>query len=193
MKRLSRKLLFVLAAILLLIVAGFVIWQKFKYKIVENTLSAKVAQHTDSLYTIQYESLSFNEATGDASIKNIRIIPDTSRAKKLSVENMPDFLMDVTIKSLTVTGVKTAKALEGSSIQGDSVIIDNPEIILYSLKALQKTTKIQVEANEVYKQILGKLDFIKVGFVFINNLNATGIDFFKKTKNFDFINGKLLL
>jgi hypothetical protein len=193
MKRLSRKLLFILAAILLLIVIGAVIWQKFKYKIIENSLSAKVAQHTDSLYTVQYDSLSFNEATGDASIKNIRIIPDTSRAKNLSGENMPDFLMDVTIKSLTVTGVKTAKALEGSALQGDSVIIDNPDIILYSLKALQKTTKIQVEANEVYKQILGKLDFIKVGFVFINNLNATGIDFFKKTKNFDFINGKLLL
>lgn len=193
MKRLSKKLLFILFAILLLIVVGYVIWQKFKYKIVENALSAKVAEHTDSLYTIQYDSLSFNEATGDASIKNIRIIPDTTRAKGMAVENMPDFLMDVTIKSLTVTGVKTAKALEGTSIQGDSVIIDNPQIILYSLKALQKGTKIQLEANEVYKQILGKLDLIKVGFVFINNLNATGIDFFKKTKNFDFINGNLLL
>ncbi len=193
MKRLSRKLLFILAAILLLIVIGAVIWQKFKYKIIENSLSAKVAQHTDSLYTVQYDSLSFNEATGNASIKNIRIIPDTSRAKKLSVENMPDFLMDVTIKSLTVTGVKTAKALEGSSLEGDSVIIDNPDIILYSLKALQKGTKIQVEANELYKQILGKLDLIKVGFVFINHLNAKGIDFFKKSKNFDFMNGKLLL
>lgn len=193
MKRLSKKLLFILAAILLLIFIGYVFWEKFKYQIVENSLSAKVAQYTDSLYTIKYESLSFNEATGNASIKNIQIIPDTSRAKKLAVENMPDFLMNVTIKSLTVTGVKTAKALEGSSLEGDSVIIDNPDIILYSLKELQKGTKIQLEANEIYRQILGKLNLIKIGFVFINHLNATGIDFFKKSKNFDFINGKLLL
>jgi hypothetical protein len=193
MKRLSKKLLFILAAILLLCAGGYFIWQQFKYKIVENSISAKVAEHTDSLYRIEYESLSFDEVTGNASIKNIRIIPDTSRAKKLPVENMPDFLLDITIKSLTVTGVKTAKALEGTSLQGDSVIIDAPYVTLYSLKPLQKGTKIQLEANEVYKQILRKLDFIKVGFVFINHLNAKGIDFFKKTTNFDFMNGNLLL
>ncbi len=193
MKRLSRKLLFMIAGILLLAGTGYFMWQEFKYKIIENSLSAKVAQHTDSLYTIQYDSLVFDEVTGNASIKNIRIIPDTSRAKNMRVENMPDFLLDVTIKSLMVTGVKTAKALEGSSLEGDSVIIDNPDILLYSLKRLQKGTKIQLEANEVYKQILGKLDLIKVDYVFINNVNATGVDFFKKTKNFDFINGRLLL
>ena len=193
MKRLSKKLWFIVAAILLLAAVGYFIWQEFKYKIIENSLSAKVAQHTDSLYTVQYESLTFDEVTGNASIKNIRIIPDTNRAKNLAVENMPDFLLDITIKSLTVTGVKTAKALQGSSLEGDSVIIDNPDIILYSLKPLRKGTKIQLEANEVYKQILGKLDLIKVGFVFINHLNATGIDFFKKSKNFDFMGGKLLL
>jgi hypothetical protein len=193
MKRVSRKLLFIIAAILLIAGVGYFIWHEFKYKIVENSLSAKVTQQTDSLYSIQYASLSFDEVTGNASIKNIHIIPDTNRVKKLSVENMPDVLLDVRIKSLTVTGVKTVQALQGSSLQGDSVIINEPSITLYSLKPLQKGTKIQAEANTVYKQILRKLDFIKVGFVFINNLKATGIDFFTKNKNFDFINGNLFL
>jgi len=193
MKRVSRKLLFISAAILLIAGVGYFIWHEFKYKIVENSLSAKVTQQTDSLYSIQYASLSFDEVTGNASIKNIHIIPDTNRVKKLSVENMPDVLLDVRIKSLTVTGVKTVQALQGSSLQGDSVIINEPSITLYSLKPLQKGTKIQAEANTVYKQILRKLDFIKVGFVFINNLKATGIDFFTKNKNFDFINGNLFL
>ncbi len=180
-------------AILLLGVIAFFTWQYYKYRIVKNTLKTTVSEQTDSLYSIKYDSLFFDEVSGNASIKNIHIVPDTNRLKKMSVESMPDFLLDVTIKSLVLTGVKTAKALQGNKIEGDSVIIDDPKIILYSIKPLQKATKIQNEADIVYREILGKLDLIKVGFVFVNNVNIKGIDFFSKDKNFDFNNGKLLL
>ena len=193
MKLFSKLFLFIIGAILLLAVAGYFIWQKYKYKIVNDTVSTTVAKQTDSLYTIKYDSLSFDEVTGNASMKNIRITPDTDRVKKLNGENIPDILLDVTIKSLTVKGVKTAKALAGKQMEGDTVIIDNPEIIMYSLKPLQKKTQIESEADIVYKQILGKLDLIKVGFIFVNNVNVKGIDFYSKEKNFDFINGKFLL
>lgn len=193
MKKLRKKFIFIVAGILLLAIAGYFVWQKYKYKIVEKTLSAKVQEQTNGLYTIRYDSLSFDEVTGYASIKNIRLIPDTSLAKSLSVEKMPDLLIDATIQSITVTGVKTAKALEGNAIQGDSIIIEHPQLTIYALKPLQKNSMIQMEANNIYKQILGKLDYIKVGFVFINNANATEYNFFKKNKNFDFIGGKLLL
>lgn len=169
------------------------VWQKYKYKFVRNTVTTTVAEQTDSLYSIKYDSLSFDAITGNASIKNIRIIPDTNRAKKLTGENLPDILLDVHIKSITLTGVKTAKALKGNKFEGDSVIIENPDIILYSMKPLQKGTKIESEAGTVYKQILGKLDLIKADFVFVNNVNVKGINFISKETNFDFINGKFLL
>lgn len=193
MKLFSKMFLIIYGVILLLAVAGYFVWEKYKYKLVRKTVSTTIAQQTDSLYTIKYDSLSFDEVTGNASMKNIRIIPDTTRAKNLNGENMPDILLDVTIKSLIVKGVKTGKALEGKQMVGDTVVIDKPQIIMYSLKPLQKKTQIESEANIVYKQILGKLDLIQVGFVFINNVNIKGIDFFSKEKNFDFINGKFLL
>ncbi|MEO9050276.1 MAG: hypothetical protein ABI280_00675, partial [Ginsengibacter sp.] len=84
-------------------------------------------------------------------------------------------------------------ALQGNKIEGDSIIIDDPEITMYSMKALQKGTKIENQASTVYEEILGNLDLIKVGFVFVNNVNVNGIDFYSKQKNFDFINGKFLL
>ncbi|MEO6894442.1 MAG: hypothetical protein ABI136_05350 [Ginsengibacter sp.] len=193
MKRLSKKVIFIITAIFLLLVAGFFIWQHFKYKIARDALATTVKEQTDSLYTIKYDSLSFDAVTGHATMKNIRIIPDTQRMKNMHVENMPDMVMDVTIKSLLVTGVKTAKALSGNKLEGDSVVIDDPQIILYSMKPLQKETVFQNEASEFYKQILGKLDLIKVEFVFVNNVHVKGIDFFKKTNNFELINGKFLL
>ncbi|HET7118674.1 MAG TPA: hypothetical protein VFI29_19420, partial [Hanamia sp.] len=193
MKRISKKILFICAGIAIIICVGYFVWQKYKYKIVRDTVTTTVAEQTDSLYSIKYDSLSFDAITGNASIKNIRIIPDTTRAKKISRENLPDILLDVHIKSLTLTGVKTAKALKGNKFEGDSIIIDNPDITMYSMRPLQKGTKIESEAGSVYKQILGKLNLIKAEFVFINDVNVKGINFYSKEKNFDFINGKFLL
>ena len=193
MKRLSKKIVIIISSIIVILVVGYFIWQKYKYKIVRSSLATTVAQQTDSLYSIKYDSLSFDGVTGHATMKNIRIIPDTDRVKNMSVENMPDVLLNVTIKSLEVTGVQTAKALQGNKMEGDSVIINNPEIILYSLKPLRKQTVIQNEANSLYRQILGKLDLIKVGFVFVNNVHIKGINFFTKDNNFELINGKFVL
>ena len=193
MKRFPKKIIYIISAIIILVVAAWFVWQHFKYKVANDALATTVKEETDSLYSIQYDSLSFDEVAGHATMKNVRIIPDTQRIKNMDVENMPDIMLDITIKSLLVTGVKTAKALQGNKIEGDSVVIENPEITLYSLKPLQKKTIFQNEASEFYQQILGKLDVIKVGFVFVNNVHVKGIDFFKKENNFELINGKFLL
>ncbi len=193
MKRISKKLLFICSAVAIIICIGYLVWQNYKYKLIRNAITTSVAGKTDSLYSIQYDSLSFDEITGNATLKNIRIIPDTAGARKLNGENVPDILLDIHIKSITLSGVKTAKALRGNTFEGDSVIIDNPDIIMYSMRPLQKGTKIESEAGAVYKQILGKLHLIKADFVFVNRVNVKGIDFYSKATNFDFINGKFLL
>lgn len=193
MMRFSKKLIFIISALILLIIAGYFTWQHFKYKIARNSLQSAVKEQTDSLYSIKYDSLSFDAVTGHATMKNIRIVPDTARIKNMDGENMPDILLNVKVKSLVVTGVQTAKALQGNKIEGDSVILNDPEIILYSLKPLQKKTIFQNEARDFYKQILGKLDRIKVGFVFVNNVHVKGIDFFNKSNTFELINGKFVL
>lgn len=191
--RMSKKRLIIISVVILLGLAGYFTWQHYKNRIAGNTLESMVTNQTDSLYTIKYDSLSFDEITGHATMKNIRIVPDTDRIKKMNVENMPDILLDVTIESLVVTGVQTAKALHANKIEGDSVIINNPQIILYSLKPLQKKTIFQNEATALYQQILGKLDLIKVGFVFVNNVHVKGIDFFTRDNNYELINGKFVL
>jgi len=193
MKIFKKRILFVLIGIIVLIIAGYFVWQKFKYQIVRNTVETTVAAQTDSLYSVKYDSLQFDAVTGNASLTNIRIIPDTARARRLSGEKMPDFMLAVTIQSITLTGAKTAKALSGTNIEADSVIIHNPLITLYSLRPLQKGTKIESETGSFYESILGKLKLIKVGFVFISDVNVEGIDVNSKEKNFDFINGKFLL
>ncbi|MEO6135190.1 MAG: hypothetical protein ABIP35_08560 [Ginsengibacter sp.] len=168
-------------------------WQKYKYKFVENKLESALAKETDRLYVIKYDSLYFDEALGDAYVKNIHIYPDTNKIKNLSGEKMPYILLDIRINSINVTGVKSATAIAGQSIIGDSVVLDHPEIIIYTVRPLNKGTQIENEAKTVYQQILGNLDLIKFKYIFVNNVNLSGMDFFTKEKKYDLVNAKFKL
>lgn len=193
LRNLSRKTLYIIIAIVIALSIVIIVWNSNKYKIVRDTVKSTVAKKSDSLYIVKYDSLSFDEITGFASLKNVRVTPDTNRIKKMDVADMPNFLFDIKIKSIEVRGVSTAKALIGKEMVGDSVILDHPELVIYSLKPIQKDTKINEQTEEFYKQILGNLDLIKVNTVLINNVNVSGLDFFSKQKNFDAMNANLQL
>lgn len=76
---------------------------------------------------------------------------------------------------------------------GDSVVINSPNVLVYFMKPLQKQTNINTEATKVYKQILGKLNRIQIGQVFINNIQGKGVDYFDKEKDFDLSNSNIEL
>lgn len=189
----SRKIIFLLSGVAILILIGFFFWGNFKNLIVHNKLNSLLARGTDSLYIVKYDSLSFDEKSGNAYVQNIHIIPDTVRIKNLPEDRKPYIFLDIKIRSIKISGVRTAKALAGKEMIGDSIVIDKPEIIMYSLKPLQKQTRIENEAGAVYREILGNLKKIQMGFVYINNVVVNGVDFYTQNKNFDFYNGKFLL
>ncbi|HEY5407460.1 MAG TPA: hypothetical protein VIJ92_10235 [Ginsengibacter sp.] len=183
-RSISKKLLFIILGIIVVGIVLYFIWQHNKYRIVNNKIADTVAQQTDSLYVVKYDSLHFDIATGQAYLKNIHIEPDTNIIKKTKLEDLPYILLDITIKSIKVTGVKTDKAVIGAQMLGDSVVIDQPDVLVYFLKPLQKQTNINTEATNIYKEILGNLKRIQVGDVFINNIRASGIGYFDKEKEF---------
>ncbi|MEP6594347.1 MAG: hypothetical protein ABJA71_00310 [Ginsengibacter sp.] len=190
---LSKKLLVIISGLIIVVAAIFYFWQSIKLAFVKNKLANVVFEQTDSLYTIKYDSLFFNELTGEAFLKNIRIIPDTSRIKNKPSAQIPYVLLDVTIKSIDVKGVKTDKALQGTEIVGDSIIIDEPKITAYFLKSIKKQTRIDAEAKETYRQILRKFNLIQVGKVAIKNAEVHAINFVNHYKQFDINNTSIYL
>jgi hypothetical protein len=169
------------------------VWQNNKYGIVKNKIKITIAEQTDSLYIVKYDSLHFDELTGEAYLKNIHITPDTTVVKNKKLADLPYILLDIRIGYLSVNGVKTDKALLGNKIIGDSVIIDHPDVIVYFIKPLQKHTNINAEASTVYDEILGGMKIIQAGHIFINNVHIQGINYFLKEKNFDLLNGNIHL
>ncbi len=183
-KSISKKLLFLMLGIIVAGMVVYFIWQHNKYRIVNNKIADTVARQTDSLYIITYDSLQFDEVAGRAYLRNIHIKPDTNIIKKTKLEDLPYVLLDITISSIKVTGVQTDKALIGKQMVGDSVVIDNPDVLVYFLKPLQKHTNINAEATKIYEDILGNLKRIQVNHVFISNIRASGVGYFDKEKDF---------
>ena len=187
----SRKFIILYVIILLVIGVAYFFWQKYKYPIVDSKLTTAIAEQTDKLYSISYDSLYFDEVLGNAFLKNIRITPDTALLKTMSFDKIPSVLLDIKINSIRVSGVKTVGALSGENLVGDSLVIDQPEVILYTLKPFNKQTKIESEATSIYEDILGKLNFIKARYVFINEVNVLSEDFYTKNKNYALFNLKI--
>jgi hypothetical protein len=183
-RSISKKVLFIMLGIIVAAIVLYFIWQQNKYSIVNNKIDDTIAQQTDSLYVITYDSLHFDEVAGQAYLKNIHIKPDTNIIKKTKLEDLPYILLDITISSIEVTGVQTDKALIGEQMIGDSVVINNPDVLVYFLKPLQKQTNINAEATKIYENILGNLKRIQVGDVFINNIQGSGINYFDKEKDY---------
>ena len=193
LRKISSKTILIISGVLIALAIVVFVWQNNKYKIVRDTLKTSVSKKTDGLYSVKYDSLSFDEVTGFATLKNVSITPDTIRVKQMNAEDQPNFLFDIQIKSISVSGVKTAKALIGKELVGDSVILDHPLITIYNLKSVKKDTKINEQTEEFYKQVLGNVGLIKVNTVLVNNVNINGIDFTSKEKIFDAVNANLQL
>lgn len=193
MKKLSRTSLIIIAVIAVLLISGYFIWQHYKYNVANTALKDAFANTADSLYHITYDSLHFDEVAGNAYLENIRIEPDTARARMMNQKDLPSVLLSIHIQSIKVTGINTAMALKGTEIVGDTVIISKPEITMYTIKSLEKNTRIETEAKTVYEEILGKLNLIKFAFVSVDTINVKAVSFNTGKKNFDFLNGNIQL
>ena len=190
---LSKKWIFIIGGLAIIASVIFFSWGKIKNRLIQNKINAIIAAGTDSLYSIKYDSFSFDEKTGNAFLKNIYIIPDTLKIKELTGEKQPYIFLEATINSIMLSGLKTSKALSGDEIAGDSVIIDAPQITMYSLKPLRRETKIEAEATTVYREILGNLELIKAKYVAVNHVKLKETNFYTKEKNFDLINATVQL
>ncbi len=193
LKKFSGKTLIVFAGIAIAFAILFFIWQKNKYRFVGEKLKKTIASETDSLYRIKYDSLHFDEVLGTAYLKNVHVTPDTLSIRKMKIDDMPVFFLDIKISSIAVTGVQTDKALTGKYLIGDSVIINNPRVQVFFARPISKETKVDIEAKKLYEKILGDMKLIKVGYLIIKNAQVNGTNFFTSDKDFSCVDANIEL
>jgi len=155
--------------ILFLAIAGGVLyWQTHKKKIIREKIESAIRKKSGGFYTIKYESLDLDEITGFLSITNLRLAYDTNQYKALRALHLaPSTLFNIEIPEISIEGVKTPKALIDKEIDGRKLSVRNPLIeIIYTGHGKDSLRK--VPTREIYQQILGNLNQIRLDSVSIS-------------------------
>jgi hypothetical protein len=162
-----------LALVISGIAGGIFYWNLHKKQIIRGELEHALRKKTGGLYVLNYDSLRLDEIAGDLSVKNIRLVYDSAKfAAQLASGDAPPLLVQVTIPSLEVSGVKTPRALLENEILGKKIHIRDPEIEIIYTNAGKDSMR-NIPTREVYEQILGNLTRIKVDTVEISNAVVT--------------------
>lgn len=159
----------VIVLLLLIIIAGGLwYWNAHKKKIIRNELESVIREKTKGLYQVEYNKLDLDEINGNLSVTLFRLSYDSTKYRQLQKENKePYLLFNISIPSIRVTGVKTPRALLENEISGGHLAITNPLIeIVYTNSG--KDSSRTVPDKEIYEQILGNLNLIKLETVTIS-------------------------
>lgn len=157
--------------ILLLVVAAaalaIVYWNVIKEQLIREQVKLKVREKTDDLYRIHYHHMELDEVGGNLSVSGLSLQYDSARYVKMKEKkHAPAVLFKVEIPSLFVAGIQTPRALLTREITGRKIEISYPVIeMLYTHEGKDSTRAVPPE--DVYKQILGSLEKIKIDTLLI--------------------------
>ncbi|MFT3747610.1 MAG: hypothetical protein QM768_04810 [Agriterribacter sp.] len=156
----------IIFSIVVLIIAGavsvaIIYWNAIKKAFIREKVSLAVRDKSNRLYSIHYDDMELDEVAGFLFIKNLSLDYDTVQYKALQNKDIPGTLLRFTIPSIEVAGVQTPQALITKEIIGRKVEIKEPVIdIIYTRRGNDSTKAMPTE--EVYRQILGDLNLIKI-------------------------------
>lgn len=152
---------------IVIIAGGTWYWNANKKEIVKHELETTVQKKSNGLYKIKYDSLRMDEVAGNLSISNMNLSYDSTRYIEFKKQgNEPSMLLHIQIPEISVSGVKTPRALIENEIVGRKLEIKNPTIhIIYTNSGKDAAKSIPPKA--VYEQLLGNLDLIKADTVLI--------------------------
>lgn len=140
-------------------------------------LKALVLQSTDSLYRIEYSDFDLNLASGDATLSDFKLIPDTTVYQRLvEQKKAPDNVFTLSVKKLAIKNVGAKKAYQDKILNVSSIIIDKPSLTIVNkryafndtVKIGQPKTPYQV-IKDVFKEL--RIDSISLKDISLNYIN----------------------
>ena len=183
----------ILLVIMIAIGGAIAYWNIYRKQIIRIKLQDTVWDKSNGLYILRYDSLKLDEAAGNLSVANMTLRYDSSKYVALLEKNdAPPTLLRIKIPAIIVSGVKTPRALLDKQIVGKKLLIKNPVIDIIYTNAGKDSAR-NIPPKEVYEQILGELDMIKIDTVEISGAQITTSNIKTGKKKVEFSNTSILL
>jgi len=172
----------VLSVILIIGGTGYYFYNKYlaniKWKpLLQKQLKELVLKTSDSLYFIQYSDFDLNIASGNATLYDFKLIPDSAIYKKLvALKKAPDNLFMLSVKKLTIKNVGARKAYRERILDIDNISIENPNLTIVDKRyAFNDTVKVGKAKTpyqlikKIFKQL--RIDSISLKNISLNYIN----------------------
>jgi hypothetical protein len=174
----------ILVFIFLLGATGWYLYKRYiagdKWKpLLQAKLKEMVLKSTDSLYHIEYSNFDLDLASGDATLSDFKLVPDSAVYEKLvTAKKAPDNLFMLSVKKLSIKNVGAKRAYQEKVLAINDITIDKPDLTIvnkrYSfndtVKVGQPKTPYQIIKN-IFKQL--RIDSISLKDISVNYINKS--------------------
>lgn len=193
------KWIFIILLILLIILAGGAWYLSSRWKpLLDTQLKQLVLNSSDSLYRVEYTDLDINLISGNASLKNLKLIPNADRYKELEqLKRAPDNMYNLQVESFDLVNIHPRRLYDSRKLNVDRIVIDHPKMIITNKRQPYNREADTASKKSLYQMISKTLKEVRVSdiqlkdidFVLINksrptekktairNLNLTVTDF----------------
>jgi len=193
------KWILIILLVLLILLAGGAWYLSSRWKpLLDTQLKQLVLNSSDSLYRVEYTDLNINLISGNASLKNLKLIPDENRYRELEIlKRAPDNMYNLQVESFDLVNFHPRKLYDTRKLNVDKIVIDQPKMIITNKRQPYNREADTTSKKSLYQMISKSLKEIRIAdiqlkdidFVLINkstpkekktaikNLNLTVTDF----------------
>lgn len=140
-QRIPKWVKMTLGVILFLALAGTIGLNIYLNNLVNKRLCVMVHESSDGLYRLDYGSVSMNPFSGNVTVNNAQLTPDTAVFARLRQQKQaPRFLIAGKTEKLTLRNVRWLAFLNRKELKIGELLIDRPEFNLVQYRSLQKDT-----------------------------------------------------
>lgn len=180
----SKKLKWILGVLLVLAaIIGLASWYiagKIK-PFVQRELGVIMSKATNGLYDIQFEKVNVNPLTGNASLTEVKLIPDTNVYRKLvAQQKAPNNLYVIHLNKLSIKKFHPFSIYFNKQLEIDLLLFDKPHITMINKAWPFNEDKLPQPEKSPYDYIKGMfsalhvkvIDFKNASFKYVNNNGA---------------------
>jgi len=133
-----------------------------------------VLSSSDSLYRVTYDDLDFNLVTGNASLRNFKLIPDTGVYRLLKEQKKaPDNVYEVAVTRLKIENFHPKRIYTQRKLNIDRILIENPTITVINEHQAYHDTVAVKDKRTLYQKISEILNELTVAHVAFENVQVT--------------------
>lgn len=99
--------------------------------VIMKELKDLVLNSTDSLYHIEFSTVNTNFLLGNASVSNVKIIPDTIIFNKLiKLKRAPNNIYEVSLKKLTIRNFHPFSIYKDKELSVEQLLFEHPKVVM---------------------------------------------------------------